>query len=77
MLFMYSVRWWYNGEIITSSGIIYGEDMTDATRRLITEIYEDIEDIHLYCIEDGDSGYIPMKVLNTFLEEHPLKDDID
>lgn len=75
MLFVYSLRWWFNDGFITSSGIIYGEDMADATRRLTTEIYEDIEDIHLFCIEDGDSGYISMKNLNAFLKEHPLEDE--
>ena len=77
MLFMYNVRWWYDGEIITSSGIVYGEDMADATRHLTTTIYEDVEDIHIYAVEYGDSGYLPLNILNNFLKENPLKDEED
>lgn len=76
MLFMYTIRWWYDGEIITSSGIVYGEDVTDATRHLTT-IYKDVEEIHIYMIAYGDRGYLPLNILNNFLRENPLKDEED
>ena len=63
--------------VITSSGIVYGEDMADAARHLTTTIYEDVEDVHIYAIEYGDSGYLPLNILNNFLKENPLKDEED
>lgn len=75
MLYVYSVKWWYDSKLITSSGIIHAEDATEATRRLDKEVYGDTEEIHIYTIEDGNEGYIPFHTLNSFLEQHLLEDE--
>lgn len=75
MLFVYSVKWWYDSKLITSSGIIYAEDAAEATRLLDNEIYGDVEEIHIYTIENGNEGYVTLNNLNSFLREHPLKDE--
>ena len=75
MLFVYSVKWWYDDKLITSSGVIYAEDAAEATRLLDNEIYGDIEEIHIYTIENGNEGYIPFHTLNSFLKNHPLEDE--
>lgn len=75
MLFVYSVKWWYDGNLITSSGIIYAEEAAEATRLLDNKIYGDVEEIHIYTIENGDEGYITFNDLNSFLKEHPLEDE--
>ena len=75
MLFVYSVKWWYDDKLITSSGIIYAEGAAEATRLLVNEIYGDVEEIHIYTIENGNEGYVTLNNLNSFLSEHPLKDE--
>ena len=75
MLFVYSVEWWYDDKLITSSGIICAEDAAEATRLLDKNIYGDVEEIHIYTIETGNEGYIPFHILNSFLEQHPLEDE--
>lgn len=75
MLFVYSVKWWYDSKLITSSGIIHAEDAAEATRLLDKEIYGDVEETHIYTIESGNEGYIPFHILNSFLKEHTLVDE--
>lgn len=75
MLYVYSVKWWYDSKLISSSGIIHAESAAEATRLLDKEIYGDTEEIHIYTIENGNEGYITFNDLNSFLKEHPLEDE--
>lgn len=75
MLYMYSVRWWYDGKPTTSSGVVYGTDAANATSRLVKELYEEVEEIHLYCVDEGDCGYIPLNVINEFAKDYKLEDE--
>lgn len=75
MLYIYSVRWWYDGKPTTSSGVVYGTDAANATSRLDGELYEGIEEIHLYCVEDGDCDYIPLSAINEVAKDRKLEDE--
>ena len=78
-VYLYSVRWFYDncegGKMITSSGIVAAEDMTNATKRLTSEIFENVEEIHLYALEGTDSGYAPLSAIKDVAEENNLIDE--
>ena len=78
-VYLYSVRWFYDdckdGKMITSSGIVAAENMADATKRLTSEIFNDVEEVHLYALEGSDSGYAPLSAIKSVAEEKNLIDE--
>lgn len=76
-VYLYSVKWFFvcDDRMITSSGIIAAENMSDATKRLTSEIFEDVEEIHLYTLEDSNSGYASLSAIKNIIEEKNLIDE--
>lgn len=76
-VYLYSVKWYFacDDRMITSSGIIAAENMSDATKRLSSEIFEDVEEVHLYALEDSNSGYISLSAIKNMAEEKNLIDE--
>ena len=78
-VYLYSVRQFYDdckdGKMVTSSGVVAAENMSDATNRLTSEIFEGVEEVHLYALEGSDSGYAPLSAINDVAEEKNLIDE--
>lgn len=79
--YVYSVRWYCDyagdgsGKMMTSSGVVAANSMGEATTRLVSSIFENVEEIHLYVLEGSDSGYIALADLKGFAEEQNLVDE--
>ena len=75
-VYLYSVRWFCDygdgGKMVTSSGIVAAENMANATERLTSDIYENVEEIHLYALEGSDSGYADLNDINALCTKHNL-----
>ena len=75
-IYLYSVRWFYDnyegGKMITSSGVVAAENMSDAVHRLTTELYEGGEWVQLYAMEGSDSGYADLNAINALCADHNL-----
>lgn len=75
-VYLYSIRWFCDygngGKMITNSGIVAAENMSDAVRRLTTELYEDVEWVKLYALEGSDSGYVDINDINAAYAGHNL-----
>lgn len=75
-LYVYSVRWYLdlgaNGRMVTSSGVIAADSMSDAVHRITTDLYEGVEWVKVYAIEGGDSGYADVNDINALCLEHNL-----
>ena len=75
-VYLYSVRWCCDysdgGKMMTSSGIVAAKDMSTATERLVYEIFENVEEVHLYTLETTDSGYAPLSAIKYVAEEKHL-----
>lgn len=75
-VYLYSIHWFCDysdgGKMITNSGIVAAENMSDAVHRLTTELYEGVEWIKLYALEGSDSGYVDINDINAACVEHNL-----
>lgn len=72
-VYIYSVHWYFDGgKMITNSGVVAAKDMSDAVRRLTTELYENVEWVKLYAVEGSDSGYADLNDINAICVEHTL-----
>lgn len=75
-VYLYSVRWFYDncegGKMITSSGIIAAENMSDAVHRLTVELYEGVEWVQLHVLEGSDSGYVDLNDINAVCATHNI-----
>lgn len=76
-VYLYSVRWYcdYDSKMVTSSGIVAAESMANATERLTSDIYDHVEEVHLYALEGSDSGYAPLSDIKSVVEEKHLVDE--
>ena len=76
-VYLYSVRWYcdYDSKMVTSSGIVAAENMANATERLTSDIFENVEEVHLYALEGSDSGYAPLSDIKSVAEEKHLVDE--
>ena len=82
-LFVYSVRWYCDicpvdkpgGKMITSSGVIAADDMSDAVHKLTTAAYENVEWVKVYCVEMGACGYADLNDINAVVVEHNITSD--
>ena len=82
-LYVYSVRWYCDicpvdkpgGKMITSSGVIAADDMSDAVHKLTTEAYENVEWVKVFCVEMGDNGYADLNSINAVVMEQKLTSD--
>ena len=82
-LYVYSVRWYCDlyavdqpsGKMITSSGVIAADSMSDAVHKLTTEAYENVEWVKVYCVEMGDCGYADLNDINAVVIEHNITSD--
>lgn len=78
-VYLYSVKWFYDygdgGKMTTSSGIVAAESMADATKRLTYEIFDGVEEVHLYVLEGTDSGYAPLSAIKDITEKENLIDE--
>lgn len=82
-LYVYSVRWYCDlyavdqpgGKMITSSGVIAADNMSDAVHKLTTEAYESVEWVKVYCVEMGDNGYADFNDINAIVVAHNLTSD--
>lgn len=77
-VYLYSVRWFFEcgeNKMVTSSGVVAAESMSDATKRLTSEIFENVEEVHLYALEGTDSGYAPLSAIKDLAEEKNLIDE--
>lgn len=76
-IYLYSVRWYcdYDNKMMTSSGIVAAKNMSNATERLVSEIFENVEEVHLYTFETADSGYAPLSAIKDVAEEKNLIDE--
>jgi hypothetical protein len=79
-VYIYSIRWYCDfyttdkpdGKMITSSGVIAANSMSDAVRKLTTEAYENVEWVKVYCVEMGDNGYADINSINTVVMKEGL-----
>lgn len=79
-VYIYSVRWYCDlyavdqlgGKMITSSGVIAADNMSDAVHKLTTEAYENVEWVKVYCVEMGDNGYADLNAINTVVMNEGL-----
>lgn len=75
-VYLYSVHWFCDygngGKMITNSGIVAAENMSDAVHRLTTELYESVEWIKLYALDDSDSGYADINDIKAACAEYNL-----
>ena len=78
-LYVYSVRWYLdlgaNSRMVTASGVIAADSMSDAVHRITTELYEGVEWVKIYAVEGGDSGYADINDINAVVLEHGLTSD--
>lgn len=78
-VYLYSVKWYCDygdgGKMTTSSGVVAADNMAVAAKRLTSEIFEDVEEIHLYALEGTDSGYAPLSAIKGIAEEENLIDE--
>lgn len=80
-VYLYSVRWFFDdiyggsGKMMTSSGVVAAEDMPTATKRLTSELFENVEEVHLYTLEESDSGYASLSAIEGVAEEKNLIDE--
>ena len=82
-LYMYSVRWFCDlstdnnpgGKMLTNSGVIAADNMSDAVHKLTTEAYENVEWVKVYCVEMGDCGYADLNDINNVVNAHNLTSD--
>lgn len=77
-IFIYSVRWYCDlydgdkGKIITNSGVIAAESMSNAVEKLTTEAYENVEWVKIFAVEMGDCGYADINAINAVAMEEEL-----
>ena len=79
-VYIYSIRWYCNlyavdqpdGKMITSSGVIAADSMSDAVHKLTTEAYENVEWVKVFSVEMGDNGYADINSINTVVMEEGL-----
>lgn len=75
-VYVYSIRWYCDlsngGEMLTNSGVIAAKNIGDAVYRLTTELYENIEWVKIYTLENSDSGYADLNDINSLCAEHNL-----
>ena len=80
-VFVYSIRWYCDlydgnkGKMITNSGIVTAESMSNAVEKLTTEAYENVEWVKVYCVEMGDNGYADLNDINAVVVAHNLTSD--
>ena len=76
-VYLYSVRWYcdYDSKMMTSSGIVAAESMSDATKRLTSSLYDNVEEVHLYALEGSDSGYASLSAIKGVVEDKNLVDE--
>ena len=78
-LYAYSVRWYLdlgaNGKMVTDSGVVAADSMSDAVHRITTELYEGVEWVKIYAFEGSDSGYANINDINAVVLEHGLTSD--
>lgn len=77
-VFVYSIRWYCDlfdgskGKMLTNSGVIAADNMSDAVHKLTTEAYENVEWIKIFTVEMGDCGYTDINVINGVVTEEKL-----
>ena len=77
-VFVYSIRWYCDsydgktGKMITNSGIVAAESMSNAVEKLTTEAYENVEWVKVYNVEMGDCGYADINAINAVVMEEEL-----
>lgn len=79
-VFVYSIRWYCDcydgnkGRMITNSGVVTAESMSNAVEKLTTEAYEDVgvEWVKVYNVEMGDCGYADINAINAVVMEEGL-----
>ena len=70
-IFVYSIRWHCDlfdgnkGKMLTNSGVIAAESMSDAVEKLTTEAYENVEWVKILAVEMGDCGYADINSINA------------
>ena len=80
-VFVYSIRWYCDcydgnkGRMITNSGVVTAENMSNAVEKLTTEAYENVEWVKVYCVEMGDNGYADLNDINAVVVAHNLTSD--
>lgn len=71
-IYLYSVRWYFDGDGVTNSGVIAAKNMGQAVEKLTTEFYDDVEWVKLFALESSDSGYIDLNTIRDAVNEHHL-----
>lgn len=80
-VFVYSIRWYCDlydgnaGKMLTNSGVIAAENMSDAVHKLTTEAYENVEWVKVFAVEMGDCGYADINAINAVVMEEELESD--
>ena len=77
-VYVYSIRWYCDlfdgnkGKMLTNSGVIAADSMSDAVHKLTTEAYENVEWVKIYAVEMGDCGYADINSINAVVTEEKL-----
>ena len=75
-VYVYSIRWYCDlsdgGKMLTNSGIVTAESMSNAVEKLTTEAYENVEWVKIFNVEMGDCGYADINAINAVVMEEGL-----
>ena len=77
-VFVYSIRWYCDsydgngGKMITNSGVVTAESMSNAVEKLTTEVYESVEWVKVFAVEMGDCGYADINAINAVVTDERL-----
>ena len=77
-VFVYSIRWYCDcydgnkGRMITNSGVVTAESMSNAVEKLTTEAYENVEWVKIFNVEMGDCGYADINAINAVVTDEGL-----
>lgn len=71
-IYLYSVHWYFDGDGVTNSGVIAADNMGHAVERLTTELYDNVEWVKLFSLENSDSGYSDLTDIRNVVNEHHL-----
>ena len=77
-VYVYSICWYCDsydgktGKMITNSGIVAAESMSNAVEKLTTEAYENVEWVKIFNVEMGDCGHADINAINAVVMEERL-----
>lgn len=77
MIYVYNVEWYYDYEnkMVKSAGVISADSMSEAMAKLDGEIFDNIDSVQLFMLENTDSGCIPFREIEALFKRENLIDE--